>query len=183
MFQPRAKLEFVSRYCPPREGWLVCVDIDPSEEGRTGGERRNANQKVQQFAMQTDAGKVRQALSELGVTVGRRKKWSELNNVPYLTGDPDIVAFNFKTDVCLIAEVEGESSGQPEQKLSHAIGQIVRNIGKIDKKLKISPIIVVFGAHISNKLAEAYLLSNLGVAGLSLNVSLQEDRWLFGTPL
>ena len=41
MFQPRVKLEFVGRYCAPQDGWCVCVDIDPSEEGRTGTERES----------------------------------------------------------------------------------------------------------------------------------------------
>jgi len=36
MFQPRVKLEFVRRHCVPEAGWKVYVDIDPSEEGRTG---------------------------------------------------------------------------------------------------------------------------------------------------
>ena len=27
------------RYCRPKAGWRVCVDIDPSEEGRTGSKR------------------------------------------------------------------------------------------------------------------------------------------------
>ena len=41
MFQPRVKLEFARRYCAPKAGWSVCVDIDPSEEGRTGTKRES----------------------------------------------------------------------------------------------------------------------------------------------
>ena len=40
MFQAHAKVEFVHRYIPPRAGWAVLVDLDPSEEGRTGGKRK-----------------------------------------------------------------------------------------------------------------------------------------------
>lgn len=36
MIQPVAKLRFVERYCHPAEGWSVFVDVDASEEGRTG---------------------------------------------------------------------------------------------------------------------------------------------------
>ena len=39
MFQPQVKYEFVRRYCSPEQGWCVFVDIDGSEEGRTGGKR------------------------------------------------------------------------------------------------------------------------------------------------
>jgi hypothetical protein len=40
MFQLAVKLAFVKRYCNPQKGWEVFVDIDPSEEGRTGGGRK-----------------------------------------------------------------------------------------------------------------------------------------------
>jgi hypothetical protein len=42
-----------------------------------------------------------------------------------IEGDRDIVAFYKATHRCLIAEVEGKSSGQPEQKVYRAIGQIL----------------------------------------------------------
>jgi len=60
------------------------------------------------------------------VTVGDRKGWCHSQGLPYLEGDPDIVAYDQSGMRCLIVEVEGASSGQPEQKLYKAIGQIVR---------------------------------------------------------
>jgi hypothetical protein len=36
MFQPRVKLEFVRRYCAPKDGWCVCVD---SLEDHKGADR------------------------------------------------------------------------------------------------------------------------------------------------
>ena len=69
MFQPRAKLKFVQRYCSPQNGWRVCVDIDPSEEGRTGGPRETPEALERQRATQDDAKEVRRALELLGATV------------------------------------------------------------------------------------------------------------------
>ena len=45
MFQPRVKLEFVRRYLLAKERMESCVDIDPSEEGRTGRERESRSLK------------------------------------------------------------------------------------------------------------------------------------------
>jgi hypothetical protein len=94
MFQPRVKLEFVRRYCHPENGWRVCVDIDPSEEGRTGSKRESAESKLRQAAMQADAPRVRESLHAIGANVGDRKHWCESSNLPYLEGDPDIVAYD-----------------------------------------------------------------------------------------
>src|SRR5208283_980922 len=105
MFQPRVKLEFVKRYCAPQNGWRVCVDIDPSEEGRTGGTRQTKDSAERQRGMQADAGCVRKALGELGVTVGQRSLWCSSRGLPYLEGDPDIVAYDPQKKRCIVAEV------------------------------------------------------------------------------
>jgi hypothetical protein len=44
-------------------------------------------------------------------------------DLPHVTGDADVIAFNTRHRCDLIAKVEGETSGQPEQKLYKAIGQ------------------------------------------------------------
>jgi hypothetical protein len=74
MFQPRVKLEFVRRYCAPKDGWCVCVDIDPSEEGRTGSKRESESARQRQREMMADAPRVREEFKALGVSVGDRKR-------------------------------------------------------------------------------------------------------------
>jgi hypothetical protein len=125
MFQPRVKLEFIRRYCDPGKGWRVFVDIDPSEEGRTGGERKTDLARQRQIAMFKDAARVRRGLRKLGVTVGSRSDWHLQCGLPLLDGDRDIVAVHSRRRQYVIAEVEGVSSGQPEQKLYKAVGQAV----------------------------------------------------------
>ena len=121
MFQPRVKLEFIRRYVPPAKGWSVYVDIDASEEGRTGGTRT-----PNQLLMEKDALPVRAALKQLGATVGGpRAKWFSTLAYPQVVGDRDIVAFHPRRRQCVIAEIEGSSSGQSEQKLYKAMGQLV----------------------------------------------------------
>jgi hypothetical protein len=92
MFQPRVKLEFVRRYCPPQKGWRVCVDIDASEEGRTGGTRMSEESIRRQEEMQKDADEVRKELAGLGVQVGGRKEWCKKENLRRIKGDVDLVA-------------------------------------------------------------------------------------------
>src|SRR2546426_8398441 len=121
MSQARVRLESVRRYCHPRDGWQVHVDIDPSEEGRTGGERKTREARARQRQMQKDADAARRGLRSLGVTAdGGRAAWQQEQDLPRLDGDRDIVAFNRKQRFYIIAEVEGASSGQPEQKLYKA---------------------------------------------------------------
>jgi hypothetical protein len=128
MFQPRMKLHFIERFCNPAKGWTVFVDIDPSEEGLTGGQRRAEEARLRQADMQEDARVVRESFKRLGVYVGRRATaWRRAfgTRLPRIPGDRDIIAVNEKRRIVLIAEVEGESSGQPEQKLYRSIGQMV----------------------------------------------------------
>jgi len=181
MFQPRVKFEFVRRYCAPQDGWCVCVDIDPSEEGRTGSPRESDTARKRQQDMQADARRVRQEFEALGVNVGDRKLWSATQEVPYLEGDPDIVAYNQVYKRCIVAEVEGTSSGQPEQKLYKAIGQIVRTASQLPEGWQCYLVVVVYGEKIATHLGRAKALETLNIAALHLQDHADADRWLFGT--
>jgi hypothetical protein len=165
MFQPRAKLEFVRRYCSPRNGWLVCVDIDPSEEGRTGGKRESAASQHRQEAMLADAPRVRDAFKALKVGMGQRKHWCQSYALPYLEGDPDITAYDPHSKRCIVAEVEGASSGQPEQKLYKAIGQMVRIASNIPSGWHGTLVLVVYGVKIAEHLRRSQALAKLGIGG------------------
>ena len=182
VFQPRAKLEFIRRYCSPKNGWRVCVDIDPSEEGRTGGIRRSNSSIELQARMQADAMRIKKALGELGATLGRRSHWCHLEGIPHFEGDPDIVAYDRQNN-CVIAKVEGESSGQPEQKVYKAIGQMVRTVSNLPPGWHSRLVIVVYGDKISAHLQRAHALAKLGISGLSIANEAGADRWLFGEPL
>ena len=185
MFQPQVKLEFVRQYCDPACGWKVLVDIDASEEGRTGGERTTDKALVRQQQMQTAGETAKRELRRLGVSVGgNRAAWYREHRLPQINGDRDIVAFNTKRRLYLIAEVEGESSGQPEQKLYKAIGQIVMAASDdiIDgwhRKL----VLVVHGDGICKQMARVSALEKLGISALALDENNNHGRWLFGEPL
>jgi hypothetical protein len=112
MYQPRVKLEFVRRYCKPDDGWRVCVDIDASEEGRTGNKRESEEAIARQEAMLADAPRVRNA--SMKISVGDRQRWCGSHKFPYLEGDLDVVAYSPQKRHFIVAEVEGISSGQPE---------------------------------------------------------------------
>ncbi|MBI5634657.1 MAG: hypothetical protein HZA15_14400 [Nitrospirae bacterium] len=181
MFQPRVKLAFVTRYCPPESGWKVFVDIDASEEGRTGGERSNKQAQERQRDMQQDAAVVRTALANLGVTIGgNRGAWFNANGFPAIEGDRDIIAFHRQVKRCLIAEVEGISSGQPEQKLYKAIGQIVMAAGTPPlKDWQLCLVLAVHGKQIADHLARATALNKLGISAVSITDKKENDLWLF----
>lgn len=180
MFQPEVKLAFVERYCNPDDGWIVFVDIDPSEEGRTGGARRTRKTLAQQQEMRLTANMVRTRFTKLGVTVGgSRERWFHQNGLPKVDGDRDIVAFQPSLKRYLIAEAEGVSSGQLEQKLYKAIGQIV---------VAASPppltgwqrelVLVVHGDGITGHLKRVTALERLGVSALSIAEHLRDDCWI-----
>ncbi|MEO7699621.1 MAG: hypothetical protein ABIZ04_10385 [Opitutus sp.] len=183
MFQPAAKLEFVRRYCSPRDGWRVFVDIDPSEEGNTGGERKTPETLDRQQRMREDAKRVRKELLELDVTVaGGRKAWFAGTALPPVVGDRDVIAFHSGRRLCVIAEVEGDSSGQPEQKLYKAIGQLVVAAGeRAPENWQRYFALVVFGDRIARHLEKARALAKLHACGLQLAPDPEKDRWFFGT--
>lgn len=185
MFQPEVKLEFVRRYCSPANGWTVFVDIDASEEGRTGGERTTEEARRMQKQMRSDAKRVRRKFEKLpGVTVGgKREAWFETHAFPRVEGDRDIVAFHHDQRFCLIAEVEGSSSGQPEQKFYKAIGQLVvaASAGEL-KGWKQTLVLVVHGEEIAMHLSRAIAPDKLGISALALAKTRTGDRWLFGNP-
>jgi hypothetical protein len=185
MFQPEVKLEFVRYYCPPAHGWEVLVDIDASEEGRTGSKRTTDKARARQQQMQKDGETTRRGLQRLGVSVGgNRAVWYREHRLSQLNGDHDIVAFNTKKRLYLIAEVEGESSGQPEQKLYKAIGQIV--MAASDDVLdgwKRKLVLVVHGEEICGHIARARALEKLGISAIALADNKNHGRWLFGEPL
>lgn len=135
MFQPRVKLEFVRARLSPRSGWSVYVDIDASEEGRTGGPRRTPEARQRQAAMTRDAALARKELERLGAQVGgSRDDWKCRvglpDDAPWVPGDRDVIGYLISSNRILVAEVEGSSSGQPEQKLYHAVGQLVLAAGE-----------------------------------------------------
>ena len=185
MFQPEVKLEFVRRYCHPAHGWQVFVDIDASEEGHTGGKRTTEEARKRQQQMQKDSKTTRRELQKLGVQVGgNRRVWYREHDLKCINGDRDIVASNTKKRLYLIAEVEGESSGQPEQKLYKAIGQIVKAASDdVSDGLKRKLVLVVHGKKISEHLARVRALEKLGISAIALADNKNEDEWLFGEPL
>lgn len=183
MFQPEAKLQFVRRYCSPANGWLVYLDIDASEEGRTGGPRKTIEAQEVQRQMLANGAKAREGLEKLGVQVGKsRAAWFTQNRLPSMKGDRDIVAFHPASSLCMIAEVEGKSTGQPEQKLYKAIGQLVLATSHEQPSgWKMLFVLVVHGEEISEHLDRARSLQALGISALSLAIVPKDDRWLFST--
>jgi hypothetical protein len=181
MFQPRVKLEFVRRYLP-QKGWHVCVDIDPSEEGRTAsGKVLNLrNGKKQCWQTRPEWWPRSKRWTSVSVIASR---WCQARELPYLEGDPDVVAYDPLQKRCVIAEVEGASAGQPEQKLYKAIGQMVRTVSNLPPSWTSHLVIVVYGDQIADHLQRARALAKLGVSGLALGDNAREDRWLFGEPL
>jgi hypothetical protein len=185
MFQTEVKLEFVRRYCSPDEGWQVFVDIDASEEGRTGSEREAVKAKQRQREMLAAGKKVRTVLESLRVKVGgNRKQWFALHDLPSVDGDRDVVAFHQGRHVCVVGEVEGVSGGQPETKLYKAIGQIVvAASGVCAPGWDTVFVLVVHGREIADHLGRVTALTELGVSALSLAHSPQDDDRLFQAAL
>lgn len=181
MFQPRAKAEFVRRYCNPSNGWKVHVDIDASEEGRTGGRRLTDEAAKRQRAMVLDCAEARRLLRDLGAQVGgARRAWCEVNRVPLVDGDRDIVAWHSAKRRYIVAEVEGDSSGQPEQKLYKAIGQLVVAAScPVVSGWRRELVLVVHGQEIAAHLKKAQALKSLHISGLAIATKPDADQWLF----
>jgi len=176
------KLHFIRSFCNPAEGWTVFVDIDPSEGGRTGGLRKTEKAMLRQVNMQKDARDVRESFKNLGVFTGQRAKaWRQAfgTRLKPIKGDRDIIAVNQKNRTVLIAEVEGESSGQPEQKLYKAIGQIViaRKECTVPEKYSTRLVLVVPPA-LRSHLLRASALSEIGIKGLVVGAE-NGDEYVF----
>jgi len=154
----------------------VCADIDPSEEGRTGGPRESPAACKRQREMQADALLVRQQFKALRVNVGDRKLWCAAQGVPYLEGDPDIVAYDRVRMRCIVAEVEGASAGQPEQKLHKAISQIVQTASQLPEGWQCNLVVVVYGEKITIHLGHAKALQALNIAALHLRDRPDDDQ-------
>ncbi len=130
-----------------------------------------------------------QALTEFGAQVGgsRRSWFKTLRHnypgglLPEVSGDRDIVAINFDDNRLVIAEVEGDSSGQPETKLYKAIGQVVVAIGET-KPNGFAPnyVLVVKGVELRTHTIRAKALELLGVSAVCLGTAISDDEWLFG---
>ena len=187
MIQPVAKLRFVERYCSPKDGWRVFVDIDPSEEGRTGSPRKTAQAKARQRLMLEQAPHAICRLKGLGAFVGKRKyHWNAQfkDRLPLPPGDRDILAVDMDRRILLVAEVEGDSSGQPEGKMYKALGQLVcavteMHIPNFDRIFSL----VVWGEKMAKHLLRAQAIQKLGVSGLVIGESTATDQWLFGKAL
>ncbi len=92
------------------------------------------------------------------------------------------MAVHFEKKQILIAEVEGESSGQPEQKLYKAIGQIVVAwANRIPDGWRSSFVLVVCGDKMKKHLRKVSKLADIGIAGLAIAVDAADDDWLFGS--
>ena len=74
MIQPIVKLLFVKRYCRPADGWSVFVDIDPSEEGKTGSARQSEQARARLDLMRVDGPRAVQELVGLGTCVGKPER-------------------------------------------------------------------------------------------------------------
>jgi hypothetical protein len=186
MFQPRVKLEFVRRYLG-KPDWSVFIDIDPSEEGRTGGDRKSAESKDRQRRMGEDFATVRAAVERLKhVRLGKRSsEWERrfAGAVGPIAGDRDILAIHQPDTRVVIVEVEGESSGQPEQKVYKAVGQAVAACSAtIPQGFTATVGVVVYGKPLGVHLRGCSKLKDLGMFGLRLDDAPEKDEWIFGRP-
>ncbi len=179
-----AKLLFVQRYCRPADGWSVFVDIDPSEEGRTGSARQSEQARARLDLMRLDAPRAVQGLVGLGACVGKRKaQWNACfgPTLPLPPGDRDVIAVHRERKQLWIVEVEGDSSGQPEGKIYRAVGQLVCALSEVvvpglERRLSL----VVAGDLAGRYLARVRAIAALGISGLAIQEDSQRDRWLFG---
>jgi hypothetical protein len=90
------------------------------------------------------------------------------------------VAVHLRDKKLIIAEIEGESTGQPEQKVAKAIGQIVSALNETEcSGFSKEFVIVVQGEKLRNHLERAKALVSLGVSGLSIGEPPEPDEWLF----
>jgi hypothetical protein len=197
MYQPEIKHNFVRNYCPPKEGWCVFVDIDPSEEGRTGDKRKSNEAKKRQKEMKAAGEKALKDLQKLGAHICRKKCgiWLlEKSFLQFRNGDNDILPFLRRRDIlafhpedkiCLIAEVEGVSSKQPEQRIYNAVGQLVQafSIKSIAGWKRKKPILfLVVGEELAGNLTKMKTgLKKLNITGIVIGKNKKNNKVLFGT--
>jgi hypothetical protein len=184
MIQPLVKLRFVERYCNPEAGWRVFVDIDPSEEGRTGSLRQTEEARARQQLMLEQAPDAVRQLRDLGAFVGERKRhWKAQFQDRLLLppGDRDILAVHTDRGKLWVAEVEGDSSGQPERKIYKALGQLVCAVSEMHiPNFERFFSLVVWGDDTATHLKRARAIEQMGVSGLVIGERRVDDRWLFG---
>ncbi len=189
MYQPEVKWRFVERYCNPKNGWQVYVDIDASELGSTGGSRHTPAAIARQKDMQIRGAASIDGLKALGAKVGGgRRSWIDslrkrygAKPLPDVPGDRDIVAVNVENNKLLVAEAEGDSAGQPEQKLFKAIGQIVIGSGETHTNgYDTDYVIVVCGERVREHAIRAKALDGLGISALCIDDDEDNDTLLFG---
>jgi hypothetical protein len=185
MIQPVAKLRFVERYCNPADGWRVFVDIDPSEEGRTGSARQSAEAQARHARVLAEAPTAIQDLVRLGAHGGKWKVgWLSCfgSAVPLPKGERDILAVDCERRRLWIVEVEGDSGGQPEGKVYRALDQLVCAVSETTlSEYERFFTLVVCGDLAAAHLACAYAASKLGISALAISATRDEDRWLFGS--
>lgn len=185
MIQPVAKLAFVERFCNPSDGWHVFVDIDPSEEGRTGSQRQSAQSRARHERVLTEAPEAIAKLRRLGAYVGKRKVgWVSCFGSSFAQpkGDRDILAVHCERRKFWIVEVEGDSGGQPEGKIYRALGQLVCAVSEATlPNYERFLTLAVCDDRAAVHLERARAAFKLGISGIVLGPTPAGDRWIFGS--
>jgi hypothetical protein len=173
MYQPRIKLKFIRRYCLPKKGWHVHVDIDGAEKGLN----------PENYKRQKDWKKVEKNFKYHSVFYkGCFSQWLKENCLQLISDARDILAFLRRRDMlafhlkhpktCLIAEVEGASGRrQSEQKVYSAVGQLVRAMGiKLPDGWHYKLYLAVNGKELADNLAKMKPgLKKLGIKCVVIN--------------
>jgi hypothetical protein len=174
MYQPRAKLEFIKRYCSPKDGWHVCVDSDGSEKGK-GGKRIKEHAQDRGLKMRTDWCDVERELRQLNVQIGSYAQWCKELEFEGFGRRPDVAAYH-NDHGCIIAEVEAESTGQPGDKVYMAVGQILLAASLPSAKWKPSFLVVVHGEKMVAILLRMTRLIAIPIFGLSMCRDKRDDQ-------
>jgi len=134
----------------------------------------------------TDAPDAIEQLIGLGAHVGKRQAaWLSCFNedLALPKADRDVIAVHRERRRLWIAEVEGDSGGQPEGNVYRALGQLVCAVSESTlTEYERFLTLVVYGDRASAHLAHASAASALGISGLVIGLTHNEDRWLFGAP-
>lgn len=181
MFQPEVKYRFVCNYCPPRKGWLVHVDIDGAEKGKTGGNRDTRQLRADSWK------KIKKKFGKNHIDCnGRFKQWLKEKCPLLISNEPerlkflrrrDILAFHPKRKIILVAEIESKSSEkeQAERKIYNAVGQLFRAIDELSNGCKYKLMVAVHGENLEKNLTKMYSgLKQLSITGVVLG---KNKRW------